>query len=76
MIDAALYQELQTEQAHDRFFCAHLALAGLPGAGAFLTAPPVADGREIDAQLCHLKKSNSTRVLSRKGYCLGKGLVE
>ena len=51
MVDGALHQELQRDQAHDRFFCAHLALASLPGAGAFLTAPPVDDGREFDTPL-------------------------
>ena len=39
------------EQGGDPFFAAHMALTALPGAGAFLTAPPVDDGREIDAPL-------------------------
>ena len=49
MIDGASRQKLQHDHASDWFFCAHLALSSLPGAGAFLTAPPVDDGREIDA---------------------------
>ena len=51
MVDGALRQQMLLEQAGDRFFAAHVALAGQPGAGAFLTAPPVDDGREVDAPL-------------------------
>ena len=51
MVDCFLQQQLLQEQGGDPFFAAHMALAGLPGAGAFLTAPPVDDGREIDAPL-------------------------
>ena len=77
MIDAALYQEMLGEQAHDRFFCAHLALSSLPGAGAFLTAPPVDDGREIDAQLFKITLRRRLRapVYEAEHYCPLCGVV-
>ena len=51
MVDCSLQQQVLQEHGGDPIFAAHMALAGLPGAGAFLTAPPVDDGREIDAPL-------------------------
>ena len=51
MVDCALHQQLLQDNSGDRFFAAHVALVGQPGAGAFLTAPPVDDGREVDAPL-------------------------
>ena len=47
MVDARAMQHLLTAAS----FCAHVALCSVPGAGAWLTAPPVNDGREIDTPL-------------------------
>ena len=71
MIDRALHQKVLRENSQDRFFCAHVALSGLPGAGAFLTAPPVDDGREIDASLfkISLKRRLRAPVFDAEHHC-------
>jgi len=71
MIDGALQFQIREQQAHDRFFCAHMALSTLPGAGAFLTAPPVEDGREIETPLfkVSLKRRLRAPVFDAEGPC-------
>lgn len=49
--EARACQALRQEHAHDRVFCVHMAFFSLATAGVFLTAPPVDDGRKIDAAL-------------------------
>ena len=51
LVDARLREALVTDQMGDPSFLAHLALQGLPGAGVWLTAPPVEDGRKL-MRLC------------------------
>ena len=51
MVDAAVLQQLLWEADDDPWFHAHVSLIALPGAGAWLTAPPAQDGREMDATL-------------------------
>lgn len=51
MVDGALKEQLRTEARAEGARLAHLALVALPGAGAWLTALPVDDGREIEASL-------------------------
>ena len=51
MVDAAVLQQLLREAGDDPWFHAHVSLIALAGAGAWLTAPPAQDGREMDATL-------------------------
>ena len=62
LIDGAQRHQLLQEQSGDRSFCAHVALCGLPGAGAWLTAPPVQDDREIDSPLFQVAVKRRLRV--------------
>jgi hypothetical protein len=70
-IDAAMLQQLKTDNLHDAFLGAHIALTSLPGAGAWLTAPPVDDGREIDAPLFQiaLKRRLRMPVYDQDSHC-------
>ena len=71
LVDAALLQQLAHDQRHDAFFCAHLALNALPGAGVWLTAPPVKDDREIDAPLFKVEVLRRIRmpVFEEDDFC-------
>ena len=51
MVDAASLSHLKAAHRHDASFLAHLSLNQCPGAGAWLTAPPTEDGREVAAPL-------------------------
>ena len=51
MVDAAVLQQLLREADDDPWFHARESLIASPGAGAWLTAPPAQDGREMDAML-------------------------
>ena len=62
MIDGALRHAIQEGSRADAAFSAHVSLTGLPGSGAFLTAPPVGDGREIDAPLFKVALKRRLRV--------------
>ena len=62
LIDAATLAALLDEQRNDATFCAHLALQAVPGAGAWLTAPPVDDGRELDPPLFQIALKRRLRV--------------
>ena len=77
LVDAAILNNLQDSQQHDAFFLAHLALIGLPGAGVWLTAPPVADDREIDTPLFQVALRRRLRmpVFDGDAFCPSCGLV-
>jgi hypothetical protein len=66
-----MLQQLQAENTHDAFFATHLSLTSLPGAGAWLTAPPVEDGREIDSPLFKiaLKRRLRMPVFDHDAHC-------
>jgi hypothetical protein len=51
MLDGAALHQLRSDTAADPWFQAHVALCAVPGAGAWLTAPPTEDGREMDTPL-------------------------
>ena len=51
MLDGAALHQLRSDTAGDPWFQAHVALCSVPGAGAWLTAPPAEDGRELDTPL-------------------------
>ena len=71
MIDAAAQARLLEQEQHDAAFCAHVALNCLPGAAAWLTAPPVDDGRELDAPLFRvaLKRRLRAPVYAGDDFC-------
>jgi hypothetical protein len=62
---------LLEEQQHDAAFLAHMSLCRVPGAGAWLTAPPAEDGREVDAPLFKvaLKRRLRAPVYDEDGFC-------
>ena len=49
MIDEATRHKLRADQAHDPLFLAHMALCGVPGAGAWFAALPIDDGRPMSS---------------------------
>ena len=51
LIDGAVKAQLRAEARAEGSRLAHLSLVSLPGAGAWLTAPPADDGREIESAL-------------------------
>ena len=65
MLDAAAIEQLKWEHSQDATFHGHVGLCRLTGAGAWLTANPVEDGREIDAPLFKvaLKRRLRMRIL-------------
>jgi hypothetical protein len=71
LLDAAMLQQLKSASVHDAGFAAHIALTSLPGAGAWLTAPPVEDGREIDSELFKvaLKRRLRMPVFEQDSHC-------
>ena len=71
MLDAAALHQLQRDECGDSPFLAHVALTSLPGAGAWLTAPPAEDGREIDAELFKiaLKRRLRVPIYSADDFC-------
>ena len=71
LLDAAAHQRLLEEQQHDAAFLAHMSLCRVPGAGAWLTAPPAEDGREVDAPLFKvaLKRRLRAPVYDEDGFC-------
>ena len=78
LIDAAALTSLLEENRSDAAFCAHLALQAVPGAGAWFTAPPVDDGREIDAPLFQvaLKRRLRVPVYDKDDFCPRCGQVK
>ena len=71
LLDAAAHDRLLQAERHDASFTAHVALSRLPGAGAWLTAPPAEDGREIDAPLFQVAVKRRLRapVFGEDGFC-------
>jgi hypothetical protein len=71
MLDAAAMKQLLEGHAQDAAFRAHVGLCQLPGAGAWLTANPVADGRELDAPLFRVALQRRLRmpILDKDEYC-------
>ena len=71
LLDAALKQHLLQSEVRDAAFRAHVGLCSLPGAGAWLTAPVVKDGRELDAPLFNvaLKRRLRMKVFEADDYC-------
>ena len=71
MIDAASLQALCERHRADAPFQAHIALCRMPGAGAWITAPPVDDGREIDAPLFQVDVKRRLRapVYAADSFC-------
>ena len=62
LIDAASKQSLIQSEHADAFFQAHMALCSLPSAGAWLTATPADDAREMDAPLFQVALKRKLRV--------------
>ena len=62
MLDAASLQELLRAERHDPFFQAHVSLNRLSGAGAWLTAPMIKDGREMDSSLFRVSLKRRIRA--------------
>ena len=62
MLDASALQSLLCTEQQDTFFQAHVSLNRLTGAGAWLTAPPTEDGREMAAELFRIAVKRRLRV--------------
>ena len=71
LVDAAKRQLLLQGQQGDVFFRTHVALCSVPGAGAWLTAPPANDGREMDPPLFRvaLRRRLRAPVYDTDGHC-------
>ena len=71
LLDAAACERLLATERHDAAFVAHVALCQIPGAGVWLTANPVEDGREIEASLFQvaLKRRLRVPVFAADGFC-------
>ena len=71
MLDAAALEQLKRDEAQDASFLAHVELCRLAGAGAWLTANPVEDGREIDSPLFNAALRRRLRVpfMEEDGFC-------
>ena len=62
LLDGALKAELVAGARREGARLAHLALVALPGAGAWLTAPPADDGRDIEPALFRLGLKRRLRL--------------
>lgn len=71
LIDAAAKQKLLQDERVDCSFRAHVALTSLPGAGAWLIAPPADDDRKIDSPLFQiaLKRRLRAPIFQHDGFC-------
>ena len=71
MMDAATKEKLSNDNTQDPTFVAHLCLNSIPGAGVWLTAPPVPDGRSIDPPLFQaaLQRRLRLEVFNGCGSC-------
>ena len=71
LFDAKSRHDLTQHPNADASFQAHLALQGLPGAGAWLTAPPSDDAREVDPILFRIavKRRLRLRVQICDSFC-------
>jgi hypothetical protein len=77
LLDGAVLHRLLGEGQSDASFQAHVSLCQQPGAGVWLTAPPVDDGREIDGPLFQiaLKRRLRAPVFDGDGFCPSCGMV-
>jgi hypothetical protein len=77
LLDAAVIHRLLGESQNDTPFQAHITLCRIPGSGALLTAPPVDDGREIDAPLFKIALRRRVRapIFDDDTFCPSCGLV-
>ena len=62
LLDGALKEELRAGARAEGSRLAHLALVALPGAGAWLTAPPADDGRDIEPALFRVALQRRLRL--------------
>ena len=70
MIDARSCATLTERHRSDALFQAHVALSRMPGSGAWLIAPPVDGGREIDAPLFRISLERRLRAqICDDGFC-------
>ena len=71
LLDAAVKRDVVAEASRDPTFVAHVSLCSVPGAGAWLTAPPTPDGRDIDAPLFRvaLKRRLRMQLFDGRGCC-------
>jgi len=71
LIDAKVKEDLQDATRHDQYYQAHLALEGMHGAGAWLTAPPVDADRTVDEALFRicLQRRLRVRVQDTDSFC-------
>jgi len=71
LVDAAAKDSLRQGQRNDAFFRAHLSLCSLPTAGAWLTAPPADDDRQMDSALFQLARRHRLRmpVYAAETFC-------
>ena len=62
LLDASFKQQILANNGSDPTFLTHLTLCSVPGAGTWLTAPPVPDGRAIDTPLFRVDLQRRLRV--------------
>ena len=80
LLDASALDSLLQSQRHDLSFRAHVAACSLPGAGAWLTAHPAEDGRDMDGALFRVALKRRLRVQVQQadtscpccGYCMDR----
>ena len=70
-MDAAQKEHLIGSNSTDPTCVAHVELCSVPGAGAWLTAPPATDGRALDAPVFRVALQRRLRVpvFERDGAC-------
>ena len=70
LLDAASKDDMLRPSRNDLSFRAHVQLSSLPGAGVWLTAPPI-DAREMDSPLFKtaLKRRLRVPVFAADGFC-------
>ncbi len=75
LIDAASKTQLLQSTQADASFRAHVSLCSLPTAGAWLTAPPADDAREMDHRLFQisLRRRLRMRIFEADCFCLSCG---
>jgi hypothetical protein len=76
-LDTKAKSRLETENLDDPYFRAHIKLAALPGAGAWLTAMPGEDEREVEPVLCRIaiKRRLRKRLFEEDHACTACGGV-
>ena len=71
LVDGGIRHNMLSNQGVTAAFRSHFSLCCLPGAGAWLTAPPSKDGRSIDGPLfvVALRRRLRMAVFSAESYC-------